>query len=137
MTRCFLVVAILTVACGGSDSGPQNPPPGCDSDIPGEFACQENPLAGDAAAIAAGQTLYESNCVVCHGIGGLGDGEEANDYDPMPSNLIDVMETEDDDYLLWRISEGGMPDTAMPSFSEEGFSRTEIWQVIAYLRSLP
>ncbi len=142
----FLILFVTVTACGGSGgermSGPDGGPDGCDapSYIPDEYACQVNPLTDDSAAITAGETIWFDRCVVCHGREGRGDGEEAMMYDPLPSNLLETMAQNQDDYLLWRISEGGVNgdpiESAMPSWTEEGYTRTQIWQVIAFLRTL-
>ena len=41
-----------------------------------EAAKQKNPVAADAASVAAGKQLYEKNCANCHGKTGAGDAVE-------------------------------------------------------------
>jgi len=100
----------------------------------------ENPLAGDAAAIAAGKQIYESSCAGCHGADGEGD---------IGPSLVDNMflyvegDLADDDYfeLINNGSEEGMVEEGrpmkggMPAFRGD-LSRKEIWSVIAFIRSI-
>lgn len=109
-------------------------------DPPGEYAQLTNPFAGDAAAITAGQTIYNTNCMTCHGSQGQGDGPTAIALNPKPANLADrqMMDTLSDGYLFWRVSEGGAMapfNSGMPSW-KAALSEEQRWQVISYLRSL-
>lgn len=109
-------------------------------DPPAEYAQLTNPVAGDAAAIAAGQTIFNTNCMTCHGAQGRGDGPTAVGLNPKPANLADrqMMGMLSDGYLFWRVSEGGAMapfNSAMPSW-KAALSEEQRWQVISYLRSL-
>ncbi len=108
-------------------------------DPPEEFADLTNPFAGDADALAAGQAIFETNCVTCHGTEGHGDGPGATGLDPKPADLGDheMMEMMSDGYLFWRVSKGGAGDpfnSAMPVW-ENTLSEDQRWQVITYVRS--
>jgi mono/diheme cytochrome c family protein len=110
------------------------------AETPHEFEEMRNPFAGDAAAIAAGQAIFETSCATCHGPAGEGDGPAAKTLDPKPASLADVAMMQDlsDGYLYWRISEGGQMEpfnSAMPAW-KEGLSEQEIWQTISFVRSL-
>lgn len=101
---------------------------------------EKNPLAGDAAAIAAGKGLYEENCVMCHGAGATGD---------MGPSLIDDVflyvkgDLADDDYYeiinngteAGMVEEGRTAKGGMPSY-KGSLDRNEIWSLVAYIRSL-
>lgn len=105
---------------------------------PEEYASMSNPLARDRKARARGETLYQSNCASCHGASGEGDGPVSANLDPKPQNLAARQQELSDGYLYWRIAEGGMVEpfnSLMPSW--KGLLREEqIWQVVAYLRTL-
>ncbi len=110
------------------------------AEIPDEFAAMTNPVAGDAAAIEAGQAIYSANCASCHGENGGGDGPAAAALDPKPTAFsdADIMATMTDSYLYWRISEGGIAppfNSQMPPWKDV-LSEEQIWQVITYLRTL-
>ncbi len=40
----------------------------------------KNPLDSTAAVVAAGQVLYQSNCLHCHGVKGMGDGKVSDKF---------------------------------------------------------
>jgi cytochrome c oxidase cbb3-type subunit 2 len=99
-----------------------------------------NPLAGDAAAINAGEIIYEENCLECHGPelkGDIGPSLVDNVYLYQPGDLAD------DDYFEMiyngteegQIEEGRTMKGGMPSLGDV-LSKEEIWSVIAYIRSL-
>lgn len=105
--------------------------------VPADYSGKTNPL-GDDASSEAGRQLYNENCAVCHGETGLGDGPSAASLNPHPRPLAAEMEWTSDDYLFWRISEGGAMapfHSAMPTWKKM-LTEEQIWQIIAYLRSL-
>lgn len=108
-------------------------------DPPDDFASMTNPFEGDEEAHDAGQEIYETNCVTCHGPEGAGDGEGAVGLDPQPANLSDheMMDMLTDGYLFWRVTKGGAIEpfnSAMPSW-EQTLTEEQRWQVISYVRS--
>ncbi len=110
------------------------------AELPDEFAGMSNPLAGDAAAAAAGEQIYQAFCAACHGAQGAGDGPAAASLNPKPTDLTDptIMGQMDDNYLYWRISEGGAMapfNSSMPAWKDT-LEEEQIWQVIVYLRTL-
>lgn len=84
-----------------------------------------NPLAGDAAAIAAGRQLYSSVCQACHG------AEARGDRGPALTGSLRHGATDNE---MFRNIRGGIQGTQMPAFSQ--FTGDQIWQVMAYVRSL-
>jgi len=109
-------------------------------EAPDEFASLTNPFADDSDALAAGQTIFVTNCAVCHGETGMGDGPAAETLDPKPATLADgeMMSMLSDGYLFWRVSKGGMTEpynSVMPAW-EAGLTEDQRWQVISYVRSL-
>jgi mono/diheme cytochrome c family protein len=106
--------------------------------IPQEYAGLSNPLEISEDTLAAGQDLYQQHCASCHGDTGMGDGPAGANLDPLPAPLAHSGLMLADDYLYWRIAEGGTEppfDSGMPAW-KDSFSEQEIWQVAAYLRGL-
>jgi mono/diheme cytochrome c family protein len=100
---------------------------------PAEEAAKKNPVAADAASIAAGKGLYKKNCRSCHGETGKGDGEAALMFTSPPRDLSNPkIASQSDGSMYWKISEGRKP---MAGFGKL-LSETERWQVINYVRSL-
>ncbi len=84
-----------------------------------------NPLAGKPDAIAAGKKLYQASCQSCHG----GDARGARG----PALATGRFEHGGDDGQLYQTIRFGIAGTQMPGF---GLTPDEIWQLVAYLRSL-
>ena len=65
----------------------------------------------------------------------MGDGPTASALDPAPAAIAHTSQMSGDDYLFWRISEGGVPfETAMPVF--KALEEQDRWDVIDYIRAL-
>lgn len=86
----------------------------------------KNPLAGNAAAVAAGQRLYEQACQSCHGGEGRGDRAPALTGGTFKHGNLDG-----EIFLNIR---NGVPSTQMPPFRR--LSTEQVWQLVSYLRSL-
>lgn len=91
------------------------------------------------AADASGAELYAEHCASCHGSEGRGDGPSSEVGWPPPTDLTQSIGSAlDDDYLFFRINEGGafFPfNSLMPSFAAQ-LDEDEIWRVVAHARSL-
>jgi len=103
-------------------------------DVPEEAAAVPNPIAADQASIATGGELYGTNCAVCHGETGQGDGPGAAGLEKKPAILTEAHVQELSDGALFYIISHGRPETPMPAW-EDILSEDERWQVINYLRT--
>jgi mono/diheme cytochrome c family protein len=103
--------------------------------IPAEYAGLTNPIPADEASLERGAQLYATNCASCHGDGGMGDGPAGLALDPAPSPIAHTSQMMADDYLYWRISEGGTPfSTSMPPWKV--LDEQSRWDMINYMRAL-
>ena len=106
--------------------------------IPDDYSGLQNPLPAGEESVARGAEIYQTNCVTCHGDEGLGDGPGSAGLDPAPAPLAHTARMLADDYLIWRISEGGAMapfNSAMPSW-KAALDEDARWDVINYLRVL-
>jgi mono/diheme cytochrome c family protein len=106
--------------------------------IDARYTGKSSPLEPSADDLARGAALYATHCAGCHGPAGAGDGEAGVALSPPPANLAWATRRRiaTDDYLFWTIAAGGAPvGSAMPRF-EGVLGETEIWRIIAHLRSL-
>jgi len=87
-----------------------------------------NPLAASPAGVAAGQTLFSQLCQSCHGPAGQG----AGDRGPALNSGTFTHGSADAD--LFRAIRSGIRGTQMAPFG--GLSETQVWQLVAYLRTL-
>ena len=85
-----------------------------------------NPVAGDPAAIREGSSLFRANCSPCHGLNAKGGGRGPD--------LTSARWTHgSSDAEIFRTISQGVTGTQMPA---NAFEDSEIWTIIAYLRSL-
>jgi mono/diheme cytochrome c family protein len=92
-------------------------------------------LAGDDV-LTLGGDMYTLHCISCHGDGGMGDGPTGQVLDPPSAPIAHTSQMMGDDYLFWRISEGGAAfETAMPAWKRT-LSEDDIWALIHYVRAL-
>ncbi|MBK8616237.1 MAG: cytochrome c [Anaerolineales bacterium] len=122
-----LVLAALALAACGGGAAVATPAP-----VPAEYAGVTSPLGADAAA--AGAEVFNTNCASCHGPQGHGDGPAGAALDPTPKNLPELMPLVGDDFLYWRINTG-KEGTSMVAWKGV-LTDEQIWQVIAYVRTL-
>lgn len=85
-----------------------------------------NPLAGNAAAIQEGNSLFRGNCSPCHGLNAHGGGRG-------PDLASGRWIHGSSDGEIFRTITQGVPGTQMPA---NGFEDSETWAIIAYLRTL-
>jgi cytochrome c oxidase cbb3-type subunit III len=85
-----------------------------------------NPAEAKAATIKEGASLFRANCSPCHGLSARGGGRGPD----LTSRRWTHGST---DSAIFRTIAQGVPGTEMPA---NGFEDSEIWAIIAYLRSL-
>jgi mono/diheme cytochrome c family protein len=128
----FFVLAgvLLLSACkASSESSTSDEPLAA---VPAEFAGKTNPFGAEAAT--EGAKVFQSNCEMCHGPHGHGDGPASGSLEPKPKNLAELQENVGDDYLFWRISDG-KPGTSMVAWKNI-LTEEQIWQAVSFIRSL-
>lgn len=123
----------LLTACGASSgSSNSNSEEAPLAAVPADYAGKTNPFTTDAAS--AGEEIFQTNCAMCHGPQGHGDGPAGQSLDPHPKNLAVLQKSVADDYLFWRISEG-KPGTSMVAWKGI-LTEDQIWQTVSFIRTL-
>jgi mono/diheme cytochrome c family protein len=128
----FLLLAVLLAACG-SGSGTQTGAAQTSATVPPPYAGLTHVFAAQDAEM--GREIYSTYCQSCHGEKGQGDGPVAASLTPPPANLAQLARQTGDDFLFWRISEG-VAGSAMVGWKGV-LSEEQIWQIIAFLHTLP
>jgi cytochrome c oxidase cbb3-type subunit III len=92
-----------------------------------------NPFSADPKAAKAGEFEFRINCAFCHGLGARGGGRGPD------LTRAHKRHGDSDPELFQNISQG-IPGTVMPANGTNGqgvgMTDDEIWQIIAYLRSV-
>jgi len=93
-----------------------------------------NPVPATPYAINAGKSLYEHNCLICHGAGGRGDGAGGTYLKPRPKDLLDPAVSKlSDGALFWKISKGRGVMLGFAAILKDDKQR---WELVDYIRSL-
>jgi putative heme-binding domain-containing protein len=88
---------------------------------------ERNPLEGDADAIRAGMAGFRLRCADCHGTDGRG---------VRGPDITGVWASGRTDQGLFQTIRTGVRNTEMPAFVAPRTSDREVWQMLAYLRTL-
>jgi len=95
----------------------------------------------DSASIAAGEKSYTKYCMPCHGLSGHGDGPTGVVLKPRPRDFTSTknMKSENDGEVFEVIKNGGTSEKLSPMMPAWGgtLNKTQIWQLVAYVRSFP
>src|SRR6202795_3287536 len=96
-------------------------------------ADDRNPFANDPKAAKAGEFQFRINCALCHGLGAHGGGRG-------PDLTRAHKKHTHNDAEMFQVISNGIPGTVMPANGTNGqgvgMTDDEIWQIIAYLRSV-
>lgn len=106
--------------------------------VPAPYTLLTNPLPDAKGTVEQGARIYAQQCVSCHGVAGLGDGEAGRQLQPPPGNLAWLSRVrlgQQDAYMYWAVAEGGAPiGGAMPAFKAV-LAKEDIWAVVAYIQA--
>src|SRR5580704_757831 len=96
-------------------------------------ADEGNPLAKDPKAAKAGEYEFRINCALCHGLGAHGGGRGPDLTRAQKKHVHSDAE-------MFQVISSGIPGTVMPANGTNGqgvgMTDEEIWQIIAYIRSV-
>ena len=93
----------------------------------------DNPVTPTQESVARGLTLFQQNCVICHGAEGRGDGPGAAQLNPQPADFRLHMPYHTDGQFFAFVA-NGYPQSAMTGYKDV-ISETDIWNLVNYLRA--
>lgn len=96
---------------------------------------QQNPVAQNTRALAAGRDGYTGSCSVCHGATGDGRGVFGLSSYPNATDLTSHDAVEKSDGQLFWIVKNGLSFTGMPGFADQ-YSDQDVWSIVSYIRAL-
>ena len=117
------VIAFALSAAGGWAQGKW--------DAPADAKKVKSPVAKSDKVVADARKLFETNCVACHGLKGLGDGPAGAALPVKPANWTtpDVQKQTDGE-LYWKITNGRGP---MPPWKH--LSDNDRWSLVHFVRT--
>jgi mono/diheme cytochrome c family protein len=95
-----------------------------------------NPIPPNSESVAAGQALFSTHCVSCHGVAGKGDGPIGVTLNPRPADLSQhAIPGVHADAQLFEWITNGFPGSRMPAF-RTALSDTDRWHLVNFIRTL-
>lgn len=82
-----------------------------------------------------GRSLYASDCAVCHGARGGGDGAVASQLDPPPTSFRDPRMNQVSPHQVFGAMLNGIPGTAMPSW-RGARPPGDLWDIASFVMTL-
>lgn len=95
----------------------------------------ENPWVSSEDLISHGNKVFQTNCAICHGATGHGDGAAGAALNPPPRNLVQGKWTVGGDSMsLFHTIEKGIPGTSMASFGH--LPVIDRWSIVHFIHSI-
>lgn len=102
---------------------------------PANMADIAKPWEPNEAVVAHGLAVYKTNCAVCHGNEGKGDGPAGMALQPPPRNLITGgWKKGGSSAELYATLVNGLPGTSMASFAH--LPKGDRWALVQFVRSI-
>ena len=85
--------------------------------------------------IAHGKKVFASNCALCHGAEGKGDGAGGQGLNPKPRNLVEGKWTQGAGPIAhFKVLQNGIPGTSMASWSH--IKVGDRWAIVHFIQSI-
>lgn len=100
-----------------------------------DIATVPEPWVKDDKVIAYGAKVYATNCAMCHGAEGKGDGAAGGALNPKPRNLVEGKWTQGNGVIAhFKIVTNGIPGTSMAAFGH--FKAADRWALVQFIESI-
>lgn len=135
LTLAIAPLIIIAVAC--SENKPNSRQSGTSSVNANGSETTKKALADSTLAAAVGKLLYATHCASCHGADGKGDSDLGYSLSAKSPDLTRGGAVSGSDNEMFLVIKNGMKRNGkmtMPPAS--GVTDEEIWQIVAYVRTL-
>lgn len=93
------------------------------------------PWVSTPELVAYGQKLYKTNCALCHGETGLGDGAAGAGLNPKPRNLVEGKWTQGGGLTdHYKVLQNGIKGTSMAAYAH--FTPADRWAMVMFIESI-
>lgn len=100
-----------------------------------DIAKVEEPWVATPEMIAYGQKSYMTNCAMCHGNQGQGDGAAGAALNPKPRDLVEGKWTQGDGLIAhFKVLQNGIKGSSMASYKH--FKPADRWAILHYIESI-
>lgn len=100
-----------------------------------DISTVKEPWVESAEVAQYGAGVFKTNCAMCHGDKGLGDGPAGAALNPKPRNLVEGQwKVGGDSISLFKTISGGIPGTSMPGFTQ--IKTADRWALVQYIHSI-
>jgi len=139
MVFCFAFFFYLVVVNKGVDLGENVVDPNApvaEGAVPAFDITQvKEPWVSTPEIVAHGAKVYKTNCAMCHGEKGLGDGAAGAGLNPKPRNLVEGKWTQGGGEIAhFNVLTNGIKGSSMASYSH--FKAADRWALVMYIESI-
>lgn len=100
-----------------------------------DMASVKEPWVENADVVAYGANFFKTNCAMCHGDKGMGDGPAGAALMPKPRNLVEGKWKQGGTSVdLFKTITSGIPGSSMAAFGH--FKPSDRWALVQFIRSI-
>ncbi|PJB12968.1 MAG: cytochrome c class I [Flavobacteriales bacterium CG_4_9_14_3_um_filter_40_17] len=95
----------------------------------------KNPVEAGKQIVSGkkGKKVFQTNCIICHGETGVGNGPGGKSINPKPADLTSAkVQSQTDGEIFWKITNGRGPMIKW----EPVIPEAQRWDLVNYIRSL-
>lgn len=140
MAFCFCFMFYLVAIHPGVDLGEKVVDPhakSADGEVVEQFniAKVAEPWVANDEVVQYGAKLFATNCAMCHGNEGKGDGPAGAGLNPHPRNLVEGKWTQGEGMTShFKVLTNGIPGTSMASYKH--FKAADRWALVQFIDSI-
>lgn len=131
----YTVVIHKGVDLGEKVVDPNAPATTADGKPAFDIAKVAEPWVTSEELVAYGKKLFNTNCAMCHGPEGKGDGPAGQGLNPRPRNLVEGNWTKGAGKIAhFKVLSEGIPGTSMASYAH--FKPADRWALVNFIESI-